>query len=65
MRHGEHHQATLRYRLCVAHKVLATRLWIRFDDYAAAEQYKKQFGSLAQGGVPASLLEKESSKGEI
>lgn len=54
------------YQLCVAHKLLPKRLWITFDDYETAEQYGKQLESLlAQGIVPASLLEKKSSKGEV
>lgn len=54
------------YQLCVAHKLLPKRLWITFDDYATAEQYGKQLESLlAQGIVPASLLDKKSSKGEV
>lgn len=54
------------YQLCVTHKLLPKRLWITFDDYEAAEQYGRQLESLLeQGIVPASLLEKKSSKGEI
>lgn len=54
------------YQLCVAHKLLPKRLWITFDDDATAEQYGKQLESLlAQGMAPATLLDMESSKGEV
>lgn len=54
------------YQLCVTHRLLPKRLWVTFDDFDTAEQYGKQLeGLLAQGIVPASLLDKKSSKVEF
>lgn len=54
------------YQLRVTHKLLPKALWATFDDYETAERYGKQLeGLLAQGIVPAALLEKPSSKQEI
>jgi integrase len=54
------------YQLRVTHKLLPKPLWATFDDYETAERYGKQLeGLLAQGIVPAALLEKPSPKQEI
>ncbi|MCC2973577.1 tyrosine-type recombinase/integrase [Massilia sp. IC2-476] len=54
------------YQLRVTHKLLPKPLWATFDDYETAERYGKQLeGLLAQGIVPAALLEKASPKQQI
>jgi integrase len=54
------------YQLRVSHKLLQKDLWATFDSREAAEQYGRQLeGLLAQGIVPAALLEREQSKSEI
>ncbi len=53
------------YQLRVTHKLLPKPLYHTFDDYETAERYGKQLEALlAQGIVPAALLEKKNSKGE-
>ncbi len=53
------------YQLRVTHKLLPKPLYHTFDDYETAERYGKQLeGLLAQGIVPAALVEKKASKGE-
>jgi integrase len=54
------------FQLRVTHKLLPKDLWATFDDYDTAERYGKQLeGLLAQGIVPASLLERGRDKQEI
>lgn len=54
------------YQLRVTHKLLPKDLWATFDDYETADRYGKQLeGLLAQGIVPAALLERASPKQEI
>lgn len=54
------------YQLRVTHKLLPKPLYHTFDDYETAERYGKQLeGLLAQGIVPAALLDKKASKGEM
>jgi hypothetical protein len=54
------------YQLRVTHKLLPKDLWATFDDYETADRYGKQLeGLLAQGIVPAALLEGASPKQEI
>ena len=51
------------FQLCVRHKLLPKRLWATFDTYEQADQYGTQLERLlAQGIVPASLLEQEPPK---
>jgi hypothetical protein len=54
------------FQLCVTHKLLPKKLWATFDTGEAAEQYGAQLeGLLAQGIVPAALLERDQPKNEI
>lgn len=54
------------YQLKLSHKLLPKTLWATFDTREAAEQYARQLeGLLAQGIVPAALLEREQAKQEI
>lgn len=54
------------FQLRIAHKLLPKVLWATFDTREAAEQYAAQLeGLLAQGIVPAALLEREQPKQEI
>jgi integrase len=51
------------FQLCVRHKLLPKRLWATFDTYEQADQYGTQLERLlAQGIVPASLLEHEPAR---
>jgi hypothetical protein len=51
------------YQLCVKNKLLPKTLWATFDTYELAQQYGTQLERLlAQGIVPASLLEQEPPK---
>jgi hypothetical protein len=48
------------FQLRVSHKLLPKDLWATFDTRDAAEQYGRQLeGLLAQGIVPAALLERD------
>jgi hypothetical protein len=54
------------FQLRIKHKLLPKDLWAAFDTREAAEQYGRQLeGLLAQGIVPAALLEREQPKTEI
>ena len=54
------------FQLRVTHKLLPKPLWATFDDYETAERYGKQLeGLLAQGIVPAALLEKPGPRQEV
>jgi len=54
------------FQLRIVHKLLPKPLWATFDTREAAEQYGRQLeGLLAQGIVPAALLERETPKQEI
>ena len=54
------------FQLRITHKLLPKVLWATFDTREAAEQYAGQLeGLLAQGIVPAALLEREQPKQEI
>jgi integrase len=54
------------FQLRIKHKLLPKDLWATFDTREAAEQYGRQLeGLLAQGIVPAALLEREQPKTEI
>lgn len=54
------------FQLRVSHKLLPKDLWATFDTRDAAEQYGKQLeGLLAQGIVPAALLERDQPRNEI
>lgn len=54
------------YQLRISHKLLPKDLWATFDTRDAAEQYARQLeGLLAQGIVPAALLEREAPRQEI
>ncbi|MCS0592365.1 site-specific integrase [Massilia norwichensis] len=54
------------YQLRISHRLLPKDLWATFDTKEAAEQYARQLeGLLAQGIVPAALLERETPKQEI
>jgi len=54
------------FQLRISHRLLPKDLWATFDTKEAAEQYARQLeGLLAQGIVPAALLERESPKQEI
>jgi hypothetical protein len=64
--YGYHHQAPVRVSLRISHKVLPKDLWAIFDTREAAEQYGRQLeGLLAQGIVPAALLERDQPRQEI
>ncbi|WP_075792277.1 hypothetical protein [Massilia putida] len=54
------------FQLPVSHKLLPKDLWAAFDTREAAEQYGRQpEGLLAQGIVPAALVERDQSENEI
>lgn len=54
------------FQLRITHKLLPKDLWATFDTREAAEQYGRQLeGLLAQGIVPAALLEREQPRNEI
>ncbi|WP_156404014.1 site-specific integrase [Massilia sp. Root1485] len=54
------------FQLRVSHKLLPKDLWATFDTREAAEQYGRQLeGLLAQGIVPAALLERDQPRQEI
>jgi integrase len=54
------------FQLRISHRLLPKDLWATFDTKEAAEQYARQLeGLLAQGIVPAALLERETPKQEI
>lgn len=54
------------FQLRISHKLLPKDLWATFDTRDAAEQYARQLeGLLAQGIVPAALLERDKPKQEI
>jgi integrase len=54
------------FQLRISHRLLPKDLWATFDTRDAAEQYARQLeGLLAQGIVPAALLERETPKQEI
>lgn len=53
-------------QICIRHKLLPKRLWATFDDESQARAYAKQLETLlAQGIVPASLLERSAPRVEI
>jgi integrase len=54
------------FQLRISHKLLPKDLWATFDTREAAEQYGRQLeGLLAQGIVPAALLERDQPRQEI
>jgi integrase len=54
------------FQLRISHKLLPKDLWATFDTREAAEQYGKQLeGLLAQGIVPAALLDRDQPRQEI
>lgn len=54
------------FQLCIKNKLLPKTLWATFDTLESAEQYGAQLeGLLAQGIVPAALLERSTSTREI
>jgi integrase len=54
------------FQLRISHRLLPKDLWATFDTKEAAEQYARQLeGLLAQGIVPAALLERETPRQEI
>ena len=54
------------FQLRISHKLLSKDLWATFDTREAAEQYGRQLeGLLAQGIVPAALLERDQPRQEI
>lgn len=54
------------FQLRISHKLLTKDLWATFDTREAAEQYGRQLeGLLAQGIVPAALLERDQPRHEI
>lgn len=54
------------FQLRISHKLLPKDLWATFDTREAAEQYSRQLeGLLAQGIVPAALLERAQPRQEI
>jgi hypothetical protein len=58
--------ATGTYQVCFQNKLLPKRLWMTFDTFEQADAYTKQLEALlAQGIVPASLLERSKAKQEL
>jgi len=54
------------FQLCIKNKLLPKTLWATFDTFEVAEQYGKQLeGLLAQGIIPAALLERTTATREI
>lgn len=54
------------FQLRISHRLLSKDLWATFDTRDAAEQYGRQLeGLLAQGIVPAALLERDQPRHEI